>query len=422
MASLRIPCCSFHQKLTLRLLPGFCGNITQRRAFNILRTEIGASNIKNVTFFSNNVCTSIQDCKVLASSPVRSVHDEKPESNKQNLPHTPVMLDQVLKLLNPLPGQTFLDMTFGAGGHSSEVLAVSPNTRVLALDRDPTAYHYALELQEKYSSDQLIPLLGRFSELEWLLTNKGIKAGSLDSVLFDVGASSMQFDRPDRGFALSKDGPLDMRMDGNRLPDQPSAADVINMMSEPELYRIIKKYGEEHLARKIANIIVESRYAFGKITTTKQLANIISSVFTGDHRKDKLMRHSHVATKTFQALRIFVNNELNELNNGIEIVHKYLKPGGVCVVLTFHSLEDRIVKRHFHGISLDDKPNMSIKDHFRNSHYIHSKEEVEKVMQKRWQPLSKKLMAPRYIDCLENPRARSAKLRAAFKLDVKKET
>ncbi|KAK6184066.1 hypothetical protein SNE40_006603 [Patella caerulea] len=216
MASLRIPCCNFHQKLTLQLLPGFCGNITQRRAFNILRTEIGASNIKNVTYLSNNVCTSIQDCKVLAS-PVRSVHDEKPESNKQNLPHTPVMLDQVLKSLNPLPGQTFLDMTFGAGGHSSEVLAVSPNTRVLALDRDPTAYHYALELQEKYSSDQLIPLLGRFSELDWLLTNKGIKAGSLDSVLFDVGASSMQFDRPDRGFALSKDGPLDMRMDGNRL-------------------------------------------------------------------------------------------------------------------------------------------------------------------------------------------------------------
>ncbi|ESO86964.1 hypothetical protein LOTGIDRAFT_194513 [Lottia gigantea] len=329
------------------------------------------------------------------------------------------MVDEVLSIINPKPNQTFLDMTFGAGGHSREVLRISPDTRVIALDRDPLAHSYAVELQQS-SESTVLPLLGKFTDIERLASDVGIQPGTVDSVLFDVGTSSMQFDTAERGFALSRDGPLDMRMDGSRLPDQPSACEVVNLLSENDLYHIIKKYGEENKARKIANMIVESRYAYGRIETTQQLANIVKSVFDIEYKKDKMQRHSHVATKTFQAIRIFVNNELNELSNGLEMVHRLLKPGGVCVVLSFHSLEDRIAKRHFHGINLEDEPNMSVRDHYRNSKIAHSMDAVTQIMEKCWKPYSKKVITPSDSHCKENPRARSAKLRAAYKLEVNK--
>ncbi|KAK2184252.1 hypothetical protein NP493_273g00007 [Ridgeia piscesae] len=305
-------------------------------------------------------------------------------------------------------------MTFGAGGHTKALLKECPGIRVFGLDRDPLAHNLATQLASQHS--QVTPLQGRFSEVHHLLTAHGITASSVDAVLFDLGASSMQFDTPARGFSISGDGPLDMRMDSDRVESQPSAADVVNHLDESGLYKIIKKYGEEKMARSIARAIVDSRYAFGRISTTGQLAKIVSSVFESAHRQDKLMRHSHVATKTFQALRIFVNNEMNELHNGLEIAHHLLRPDtGVCVAISFHSLEDRVVKRHFQGIDMDARCNMSIVDQNRSSAKFYGEDVIQRVMQRRWETV-RRMVQPQPEDVEENPRARSAKLRAAVKL------
>ncbi|KAK3602623.1 hypothetical protein CHS0354_034207 [Potamilus streckersoni] len=344
----------------------------------------------------------------------------QPHEADEPILHVPVMVHEVIECLQPKDGQTILDMTFGAGGHTKSLLHHCPKIKIIAVDRDPSAHEIAIQLSRSCSPGQVLPLLGRFSELDTLLTEKQIKPESLDGILFDLGSSSMQFDQPDRGFSLSKDGPLDMRMDGNRFPNQPTAADVVNHLDEMDLYKIIKRYGEERMARKISHAIVEFRYAFGKIASTHQLADIVSSVFVGEFRRDKLMRHAHVATKTFQALRIFVNNELNEFNCGLELAHKYLKPRGICVVISFHSLEDRIVKRKFHGIDLDLKKNISIHDYHRdyyNSNIIHPVEEMAEIMHKDWESIGKKVIIPGEKEVLENPRSRSAKLRAARKCE-----
>ncbi|XP_046379688.2 12S rRNA N4-methylcytidine methyltransferase-like isoform X2 [Haliotis rufescens] len=273
------------------------------------------------------------------------------EDRHRRVPHIPVMLKEVMDVLKPTDGQVIVDMTFGGGGHTREIISRAQNARVFALDRDPVAFEMATQLSQEC-----------------------------------------------------------------KIQDQPTAADVVNHIDEQDLYVIIKKYGEEKLARKIASAIVDTRYAFGNITRTRQLADIVASVFQGDLRRDKMMRHSHVATKTFQALRIFVNDELNELNNGLELAHRFLKPGGVCVALSFHSLEDRIVKRHFHGIDMDLPLNMNYRDHLRNPSVLHERKDVVDLLKKRWLPSSKKVCVPTYTDCLDNPRARSAKLRAAAKI------
>ncbi|XP_067655165.1 probable methyltransferase-like protein 15 homolog [Haliotis asinina] len=336
------------------------------------------------------------------------------KESRSRMPNIPVMLKEVMDVLKPKDGQVIIDMTFGGGGHTREIISQAQNARVFTLDRDPVAFEMATQLSQDCKEGQITPLLGRFSDLHKLLRQHNVEDASVDSFLFDVGASSMQFDQAIRGFSLSQDGPLDMRMDGGRLPDQPTAADVVNHIDEHDLYVIIKKYGEEKLARKIASAIVDTRYAFGNITRTRQLADIVASVFQGHHRRDKMMRHSHVATKTFQALRIFVNDELNELSNGLELAHRFLKPGGVCVALSFHSLEDRIIKRHFHGIDMHMP--LKVKYRERNPSVLHDRNEVVDLLKKRWLPLSKKVCVPTYADCIDNPRARSAKLRAAAKI------
>lgn len=335
--------------------------------------------------------------------------------------HIPVMCEEVVESLMPTEGQVIVDMTFGAGGHAKEILSRTPSIKYIASDRDPYAHGLATELASHHNLNggQLIPVLSRFSELPDHFESLGIAPGSVDAFLLDLGASSMQFDQAARGFALSKDGPLDMRMDGQRFPNNPTAADVVNHLDCQDLTHIIKKYGEESRAQHIANAIIEARYAFGNFTRTQQLAEVIKNVFDSlSFRHDKLYRQSHMATKTFQALRIFVNNELNEIHNGLEIARHYLKLGGRCVVLTFHSLEDRIVKRHFHCIDVDEKPNMTIHDHFRNPNVSNSVDFIEEeYMRRSWRPLSRKIQGPSDVECYRNPRARSAKLRAAVKDD-----
>ncbi|KAJ3593442.1 hypothetical protein NHX12_005777, partial [Muraenolepis orangiensis] len=219
-------------------------------------------------------------------------------------------------------------MTFGSGGHTKEILNTCSDVTVLALDRDPAAFCLAQQLAARYAG-RVRPMLGRFSEL---LAQVEVKPGSVDAVLLDAGCSSMQMDRPQRGFSLSRDGPLDMRMDGDRYPNMPCAADVVNALDQQALAAILLAYGEEKHARKISSAIVEAR-GVCPITRTQQLASVVA---------DKLERPSHVATKTFQALRIFVNDELNELHAGLRAARTLLRPGGRLCALTFHSLEDRL--------------------------------------------------------------------------------
>uniref|UniRef100_F1SGM8 Methyltransferase like 15 n=1 Tax=Sus scrofa TaxID=9823 RepID=F1SGM8_PIG len=190
--------------------------------------------------------------------------------------HIPVMVDEVVHCLAPQKGQFFLDMTFGSGGHTKAILQKESDIILYALDRDPTAYAIAEQLSEVYPK-QIRALLGQFSQAEALLMKAGVQPGTLDGVLLDLGCSSMQLDSPERGFSLRKDGPLDMRMDGGRYPDMPTAADVVNALDQ-QLASILRAYGEEKHAKKIASAIVQARSIY-PITRTQQLASIVAECF-----------------------------------------------------------------------------------------------------------------------------------------------
>lgn len=330
--------------------------------------------------------------------------------------HIPVMAKEVMEYLAPKGNQVFLDMTFGAGGHSRQILEKSPKVKVLCLDRDPLAYHHAKKLQEEYPG-RVIPLLGKLSELPKLFSNIKVPKNSLNGVVMDLGVSSMQFDTPQRGFMLSADGPLDMRMGSDRNSDQMTAASILQHIDEDSLYKVLKFYGEEKNARKIARALVESRYLFRKLETTKELAELVMTVIGQEYRLDKLQRSSHPATKTFQALRILVNNELNELEYGLRLAHFYLQPGASLVAISFHSLEDTIIKRHITGMDIDKTPlsiGSGVGKH-RSSLSTYSAVEMESMMKKPWAPLDKHVILPSEREVQKNPRSRSAKLRAARK-------
>ncbi|NXY09476.1 MET15 protein, partial [Pteruthius melanotis] len=351
--------------------------------------------------------------------------EELPQSTEKNnfgRFHIPVMLEEVVSCLSPQPGQRFLDMTFGAGGHTTALLEKDSDITVYALDRDPTAYKIAQQLSESYPK-QIQPLLGQFSQSEALLISSGVEPGTLDGVLLDAGCSSMQFDTPERGFSLQKDGPLDMRMDSDRYPDMPTAADVVNALDQQALASILRTYGEERHAKKIASAIVQARSIY-PITRTQQLASIVAGAFPASAlyaRKDLLQRPAHVATKTFQGLRIFVNDELHELFIGLKTAEKFLKPGGRLVALSFHSLEDRIIKRFLNGIDMTEKYNLGSKQKIRQALKNSSKGEDTQESpcgksNSKWIFIQKKVLTPQAKEIQTNPRGRSAKLRAAIKL------
>uniref|UniRef100_A0A6V7L6A4 Methyltransferase-like protein 15 homolog n=1 Tax=Bracon brevicornis TaxID=1563983 RepID=A0A6V7L6A4_9HYME len=329
-------------------------------------------------------------------------------------PHIPVMAREVLEYFKPNPGDTFVDMTFGAGGHTTKLLESTPDIRIFALDRDPVAHEFAQELSIQWPG-QVIPLLGRFSELPKLLAQHKVKKNSIDGFLFDFGCSSMQFDVAERGFSLSKDGPLDMRMDARRCPEQPTAADVLERASEDDLARIFKYYGEERMAKRIARAIVDARYSFRKLETTWQLARLVESVLGGDMRTDQLGRFAHAATKVFQGLRIFVNNELNEINYAIIIAEKYLKINGRLITISFHSLEDTIVKRHLAGNVTDNVANTSPLQ-YQNYGKVFERVEMDHITQVPWKMLHKHIILPSDEEVEENPRSRSARFRAIAKI------
>jgi len=323
------------------------------------------------------------------------------------------MHDEVISFLNPKKGQRFLDMTFGAGGHTKQLLNSTEDVVVYTLDRDPVAYKLAVQTASEVAEGRLVPLLGRFSDLPELLLNMGVGENFFDGILIDCGCSSMQFDTAERGFSLSKDGPLDMRMDSTRLTRQPSAAEILANVDEDSLSRILKVYGEERQAKKIARAVIEARYLFKSLKTTRELAQLVESVFGFQSKVDKLQRPSHVATKTFQALRIFVNDEMNELDFAMKFAHRSLKVGGRIVTLSFHSLEDTIIKNELHSVPLlTDDNNQKYKIYGLEL----SADDMDSLMERKWHNINKHVLTPTLEEMSANPRSRSAKLRAAIKL------
>lgn len=301
--------------------------------------------------------------------------------------HIPVLLQEVVSALAPRAGETMIDGTFGAGGYSRALLAA--NCRVLAIDRDPTAVRAGAALAAQ-SAGRLILRQGTFSALDEIARAEGILEA--DGVVLDIGVSSMQIDTAERGFSFAKDGPLDMRMS----MEGQSAADVVNQSSAGELADIIFRYGEEPRSRAIARAIVKAR-GEAPLRTTAQLVSAIARI-TGPHRHGLKV---HPATRTFQALRIYVNRELDELEGGLAAAERILRAGGRLAVVTFHSLEDRIVKRYLAERS-DHLPGKS----------RHMPEESVQASP------SFELLIKGHVEASEaesrtNPRARSAKLRAA---------
>ena len=243
--------------------------------------------------------------------------------------HRPVLLKEVLHFLNPKKGEKFLDCTFGAGGYSRAILE-SCDCEVVGIDRDPTVESFAINLENEYAS--------RFSfiQTDFDSVPERFAGTQFNGIVLDLGVSSMQLDNGDRGFSFTHDGPLDMRMSKGGM----SAAELINEATEQEIAEIIYKYGEETASRRIATRIVFER-RIEAITTTERLAGIVRSAI--GFRKSKI----DLATKTFQAIRIFINNELEQLDNFLKKVISILSPGGRLIVVSFHSLEDSIVKHFF---------------------------------------------------------------------------
>jgi len=309
--------------------------------------------------------------------------DEKVGRDNAPVRHVPVMLDEVIAALTPQAGDTIIDGTFGAGGYTRALLGHEAS--VVAIDRDPDAISAGREL-ESASGGKLRLVHGPFSRLDEY-------AGEVDGVVLDIGVSSMQLDQGERGFSFRADGPLDMRMARAGL----SAADVVNHFKVGDLARIFGFLGEERHAGRIARMI-EKRRATRHFERTRDLAEAIED-HIGRNPKDKI----HPATRVFQALRIFVNDELGELGRALFAAERALKPGGRLVVVTFHSLEDRIVKRFI----ADRSGNVAGSRHLPQTH------EKPARFQKAGGAVS-----PSEVEIEANPRARSARLRAAIRTDA----
>jgi len=305
--------------------------------------------------------------------------------------HKPVMLAEVLEALKPKDGDIYVDATFGAGGYSRALLE-SAECRVYAIDRDPQVVMLADALARDFPGRFLL-LTGCFGNMLSLLASEGV--GAVDGIVMDLGVSSMQLDQPERGFSFKADGPLDMRMGSDGV----SADVLINTLPEKELADIIYQYGEEKASRKIAAEIVREREV-APIKTTGRLADIVRRVVRKDGKIDP-------ATRTFQALRIRVNDELGEIERALADASHLLRPGGRLIVVSFHSLEDRIIKRFM-------RPKSDAISRYDLAAMVQQKE----VDQALFDPLTSKAVLAGEEEIAQNPRARSAKLRAAIRSDV----
>ena len=301
--------------------------------------------------------------------------------------HVPVMLAEVLATLAPASGETYCDATFGGGGYASAILD-SARCTLWAIDRDPDAIARGAAMAARFPG-RLHLVEGRFGDMLALLSERGVT--SLDGVVMDLGVSSFQLDEGARGFSFRADGPLDMRMEKRG----PSAADLVNAIPEAELIDILQRLGEERFSRRIARAIVAARRV-GRIETTSELAAIVRRVVPRDPSG------LDTATRSFQALRIAVNDELGEIERGLDAAARLLAPGGRLVVVTFHSLEDRIVKRFMAdatgrsgGASRHDPAALAAA-----------------AGPPRFRLLTPRALRPGEAETAANPRARSARLRA----------
>jgi len=303
------------------------------------------------------------------------------------------MLDRVIEVLQPTPGKLWLDGTVGGGGHAEALLErSSPNGRLIGLDVDEAALVAARERLARFG-DRVVLVQANFAEMKAVMDNLGIKAA--DGVLIDLGTSSLQLDSPDRGFSFMHDAPLDMRMD-RRL--RRTAADVLAEESAEELSRIFRRYGDEPQARRIAEAIVRDR-ARQPITHTQQLAELVVRI------KGRAGRSMHPATLVFQALRVFVNDEIEQLKRGLAAAVDVCRPGGRIAVIAFESVSDGCVKNFLRQMSAECvcPPEFP---------------ECRCGQKRRLRLLQRKPWRPAADEAARNPRARSARLRAAERLEV----
>lgn len=299
--------------------------------------------------------------------------------------HRPVLLTETLEALAPHPTGRYIDGTYGRGGHAERLLeALGPEGQLMVVDRDLQAVAHA---QARWAQDSRVTVVhGNVADLADLVISAGWTVG-VDGILFDLGVSSPQLDNPDRGFSFMNDGPLDMRMD---ISHGPSAAEWLNTAEEAELAQVLWIFGEERHSRRIARRIVEARLQ-QPLTHTRQLADLVAQTLPRGER------HKHPATRTFQAVRIFINRELESLQRALAAALNLLALGGRLAVISFHSLEDRIVKRFMRaGVQPASDP----LGFFRPEPTL------------RWVA---RQVRPSAAECTENPRARSATLRAVEK-------
>lgn len=306
--------------------------------------------------------------------------------NGDTLEHTPVLLNEVIRTINPQSGKLYFDATFGWGGYTKKLLD-SCACEVIAIDQDPKVKSRAKEFKREYGT-RFNFIESKFSEICSVL--KKLNTKKVDGFMFDIGVSSMQLDTPQRGFSFNKEGPLDMRMGTSEL----TAEEFINSVSEDELADIIYNYGDERKSRRIAKLIVEHR-KINPIKTTLQLADIVlkANPKKNNHKK-------HPATKTFQAIRIYLNDEFNELFAGLTNAEQALSEDGKICVVTFHSLEDKIVKNYFYkssGMDYSSYKNLPVETNDSEASLIPGKKAIK----------------PSKEEIETNIRARSAKLRYA---------
>ena len=304
--------------------------------------------------------------------------------------HIPVLLREMLEALKPQDGEVYVDATFGGGSYTKAILN-SANCKVIALDRDALAIEKAKEFKIEFG-ERFEFFHTTFGKIDEVLNGKKV-----DGIVADFGVSSMQFDIAERGFSFLKEGELDMRMG---LGAKDTAYTIVNQMSEPDLVQIISKYGEERLAKKIASFIVRAR-SKSPIKTTTELAALIYEAYGSEVRYTKI----HPATKTFQAIRIFINDELAEIEALLEKSINLLSKGGRLVCVSFHSLEDSIVKDFLvkHAESKQKK----------NKYAEFSKAAKQEAVEYDFEILSKEIIVPTEAEVKENVRSRSARLRVA---------
>ena len=304
--------------------------------------------------------------------------------------HKPVLLQEVLSYLSPKAGEVYVDATFGAGGYSRAILQSAP-CALYSIDRDADAKKFAEKLSNEFPKNFSF-LSGKFSDMQMLLNNAGVS--EVDGVVFDLGVSSMQFDNKERGFSFDSEARLDMRMDQqNPL----SAYEVINEFEEVEIAKIIKEFGEEPKAKLIAKKIIQMR-AVKPIDSCKEFADIVRSLYFGYSKTDH-------ATKAFQAIRIFVNQELAEITQALHCAKNLLRKGGRLIVVSFHSLEDSIVKNFLKkeaGIDLTMSRYQPILAESKSAVTFHI--------------INKSAIKPSDEEVRNNYRARSSKMRVAIKL------